>query len=79
MSLIMKFQPRIILLLTFEQLNGTNFQKWKERVWLTLGLLDYDIAMWEDAPVAPPADVDPNVRGVIKRGRNYGKKQIAWA
>ncbi|KAK4381944.1 hypothetical protein Sango_2919200 [Sesamum angolense] len=35
---------------TIPMLNGSNFKSWKENLEIVLGVIDFDLALWEDSP-----------------------------
>ncbi|CAL8989829.1 unnamed protein product [Prunus brigantina] len=47
---------------SIETLIGSNYKKWKEDLEIALGLLDYEMALEEDAPVVPAANASAEVK-----------------
>ncbi|XP_039795685.1 uncharacterized protein LOC120661062 [Panicum virgatum] len=58
-----------------EQLNGSNYASWKEKLEVTLALLDIDYALHKDPPVEPKPE-DENYE-VLKK--EYDEEKTKWS
>ena len=58
-----------------EQLNGSNYASWKEKLEITLALLDIDYALHKDPPVEPKPE-DENYE-VLKK--EYDEEKTKWS
>ena len=58
-----------------EQLNGSNYASWKEKLEITLALLDIDYALHKDPPVEPKPE-DENYE-VLKK--EYDEEKAKWS
>jgi hypothetical protein len=57
-----------------EQLNGSNYATWKEKLEITLALLNIDYALLNDPPKAP--DEGPENYDALKR--SYDVEKTKW-
>ena len=57
-----------------EQLNGSNYASWKEKLEITLALLDIDFALHNDAPVEPK----PENKNYEALKKEYDEAKAKW-
>jgi len=77
MMLILSYAASQIasVLVNIEQLNGSNYASWKEKLEITLALLDIDYALHKDPPVEPKPE-DENYE-VLKK--EYDEEKTKWS
>ncbi|XP_021803615.1 uncharacterized protein LOC110747834, partial [Prunus avium] len=61
---------------SIETLIGSNYKKWKEDLEIALGLLDYEMALEEDAPVVPAANASAEVKNKYAKWIKANKMAI---
>ena len=58
-----------------EQFNGTNYVSWKDKLEITLALLDIDYALHKDPPVEPK----PEVKNYEVLKKEYDEEKSKWS
>ncbi|XP_034200471.1 uncharacterized protein LOC117615492 [Prunus dulcis] len=61
---------------TIETLTGSNYQKWKQDLEISLGFLDYDFVLKEDPPQEPAADASAETKTKFARWNKANKMAI---
>ncbi|XP_016649655.1 PREDICTED: uncharacterized protein LOC107881095 [Prunus mume] len=61
---------------SIETLIGSNYSKWREDVEIALGLLDYEIAIEDDAPAEPDADASAGTKAKYAKWIKANKMAI---